>query len=153
MKLEVDFGSMTQKNMMTGWKRNIRCVPSKPHPLPSASQWEWQDEHGSWNPYSSEVQRLLRACRLCSVEQWEIEASGRCYRVEMGAGSGEMVQVNVETGVKREVRCTATAAPATDPNGESFFTMSVVCDGVKYVLLKWGFPSLIQDSQKGGFSK
>ena len=70
-----------------------------------SGQWEWQDEHGKWSAYSPAVQRLLGACQTCGVSEWKIEAMGRQYKVEIGAGpSGLSVQTNVETGVQRKVR-------------------------------------------------
>ena len=103
MTLKVEFRRMTQTNTATGWQRDVRCVPSPsgghtPSSTPQG-QWEWQDEHGGWNPYSPSVQRLLDACRECGVKKCEFEAVGRRYTVEEGK------QTNVETGVQRSVRC------------------------------------------------
>ncbi len=75
-------------------------------PLPEG-QWEWQDEGGGWHPYAPAVQRLLGACQACGVDQWEVQAAGRCYQVQLGVKSGPAQQTNVETGVHRPVRCRA----------------------------------------------
>ena len=94
---------MIQCNVSTGWQRDVRCAPWKPSLVPaSAGQWEWQDENDGWNPYPPGVQRLLEACQLCGVDQWEIEAAGRQYKVDIGSGSEG--QTNIETGVQRAVR-------------------------------------------------
>lgn len=105
VKLQVDFCSMTQANLSTGWKRNVRCGPAKAGPAPSSDGWEWQNEHDVWSPYSPAVQRLLGACRSCDIAEWQIEAMGRCYKVELGVGQGgRSLQTNLDTGVERKVR-------------------------------------------------
>ena len=99
VKLKVRFGSMTQINVATGWQRNVRCVPSRGSRA-EKGRWEWQDEHGKWNVYSPAVQRLLRACELCGMEEVEIEAQGRKYKVNIE----NKKQVNGDTGVERKIR-------------------------------------------------
>lgn len=110
VKLSIKFSEMTQSNMSTGWRRDIRCTSIGPSPStgpsPSAGPspghcWEWEDEHGKWNAYSPQVQRLLEACQLCVVKQCEMVAMGRGYRVELG---GQCVQTNLSTKVQRKVR-------------------------------------------------
>ncbi len=97
--------------MTTGWRRDIRCISSDSS-LPSPGTWEWKDEHGKWNLYAASVRRLLDACLLCSVDECEITASGRSYRVELKADPQGWGQVNIETGVRRDVRCTGSMATA-----------------------------------------
>lgn len=119
---------MTQTNMTTNWQRNVRCTSNTDTTNATDStditnnttdttnttniadtsgggKWEWKDEHGKWTLYPPGVCRLLDACRICGVEEWEITAGGRMYRVELGEGSQGWGQVNVATGVRREVRC------------------------------------------------
>lgn len=108
---------MTQRNVSTGWERSVRCVADTPSITPASpdtpsltpaspgGKWAWQDEHGGWNPYTPAVQRLLGACQLCGVGQWEVEAAGRCYKVEIGRGTAGLgQQTNMDTGVQRAVR-------------------------------------------------
>lgn len=110
VKMRVEFSGMTQHNVTTGWERSVRCVPSKSttHTLASHGRWEWQDEHNGWNPYIPAVQRLLEACQLCGVGEWEMEAAGRRYKVEIGRGKAGLdgcgQQTNLDTGVQRRVR-------------------------------------------------
>ena len=101
---------MSQVNLSTGKERNIRCVP---WPSSLSDQWEWQDEHRKWNLYPPVIQRLLGACHLCGVDQWEVEALGKKYNVELE----NKVQINVETGVKRKVRCVANGSRANKEGG------------------------------------
>lgn len=120
MKVKVEFSRMIQCNTTTGWQRDVRCVPWKPSlASASAGQWEWQDENGGWNCYAPAVQRLLEACQLCGVDQWEIEAAGRRYKVDIGSGSRE--QTNVDTGVQRAVRYNkgTLVEPAKEEGNES----------------------------------
>lgn len=111
MKLKVKFSDMTQANVSTGWQRRVQCVSasnSSPSGADSTSrQWEWQDEHGVWTAYSPAVQRLLEACELCGVGDWQIEVVGRRYKVEVGQG---MLQTNLDTNVQRKVRCCGATA-------------------------------------------
>ena len=103
VKLKVRFGTMTQTNISTGWQRNVRCVPSSGS-REEKGKWEWQDEHRKWSAYAPSVQRLLRGCELCGVEEVEIEAHGRKYKVDLK----NKKQVNVDTGVERKVRHTSS---------------------------------------------
>ena len=103
VKLKIRFGTMTQMNVATGWQRNVRCVPSRGS-REEKGKWEWQDEHRKWNAYAPPVQRLLRGCELCGVEEIEIEAHGRKYKVDLK----NKKQVNVDTGVERKIRHTST---------------------------------------------
>ena len=103
VKLKVRFGAMTQMNVATGWQRNVRCVPSRGS-QEEKGKWEWQDEDGKWNTYASAVQRLLRGCELCGVEETEIEAHGRKYKVNLM----NKQQVNVDSGAERRVRHTSS---------------------------------------------
>lgn len=122
MKVQVEFSGMTQCNVSSGWERSVRCVPSKATPtLASQGRWEWQDEHGGWNPYAPAVQRLLGACQLCGVGLWEIEAAGRPYKVELGRGKdGCGQQTNLDTGVQRRVRYSEGAhVQAINKDGEA----------------------------------
>jgi len=114
-KFKVQFGTMTQANLVTGWKRDICCtldngdMASGDVGMGSTSsrmgQWEWKDEHAKWNGYPAEVCRLLDACRLRGVSSWHIMAGGRKYRIELEGKEEEWSQVNIETSVKRDVRC------------------------------------------------
>ena len=111
VKLKVRFGTMTQMNVATGWQRNVRCVPSRGS-REEKGRWEWQDEHGKWNAYAPPIQRLLRACELCGVEETEIEAQGRNYKVDLD----NKKQINVDTRVEREIRHTSSK----EEDGETF---------------------------------
>ena len=99
VKLKVRFATMTQMNVSTGWQRNIRCVPSRGS-REEKGKWEWQDEHRKWNAYPPAIQRLLKGCELCGVENVEIEAHGRKYKVDVENSK----QINVDTGVERKIR-------------------------------------------------
>ena len=103
VKLKVRFGMMTQMNVSTGWQRNVRCVPSRGS-REEKGKWEWQDEHGKWNAYAPPIQRLLRGCELCGVEETEVETHGRKYMVDLE----NKKQVNVDTGVERKIRHTSS---------------------------------------------
>ena len=101
--------------MVTGWKRDIRCTSDSGSAASSdvgagstsskSGEWEWKDEHAQWNGYAAEVCRLLDACRLRGVDGWQIEACSRKYRVELVGKEEGWSQVNIETSVKRYVRC------------------------------------------------
>ena len=99
IQMKVRFSAMTQMNVSTGWQRDIRCSPTGAT-KGKGGIWEWQDENGTWNGYSSPTQRLLEACRLCGADKTSIEVAGRQYTVDLKA----MQQVNEETGVTRNVQ-------------------------------------------------
>ena len=123
--------------MKTSWRRDIRCISATDAAGATGSgAWEWKDEHGKWNSYAADVCRLLDACRLCGVDEWMITACGRTYRVEVGAGTQGWGQVNVDTGVRREVRCgggsgdvTGDAAGGASVGGASAATTSSSSNG------------------------
>lgn len=94
VKLNVRYTSMTQMNVGTGWQRDVRCRSSE------HGEWEWQDEHGTWKPYSPSVQRLLVACAQCGVGERLLEAAGRRYKVDLVLRK----QTNLETNVARKIR-------------------------------------------------
>ena len=122
VKVRVEFAGMVQSNVSTGWQRAVRCVAPCTRSEEEEGKWEWQNEHGQWNTYATDVQRLLKACVLNSVDQCQMEASGRHYKVEFNTSkasdegrSGQ--QTNMDTGVQRAVRYivmkTATQKPGT----------------------------------------
>ena len=110
VKMRIRFDAMTQTNVRTGWQRNIRCVSpptSSPSPPSSGTHnvWEWQSDDGTWTTYSPAKQRLLHACRLCSVEDVKIEAlPGKMSSVDLKAMTHEM-----GGGKKMGVRCSSLA--------------------------------------------
>ncbi len=64
--------------------------------------WEWEDEHGHWNPYDTNSTLLLELGRGKKEKTVEIhvEAFDRDYTIDLK----NMVQTNNDTGVKRNVR-------------------------------------------------
>ena len=99
IKMKVRFSAMTQMNISTGWQRDVRCSPTGAT-KGREGVWEWQDENGTWNGYSSPTQRLLEACHLCGVEKTSIEVAGTPYTMDLKA----MQQVNEESGATRKVQ-------------------------------------------------
>ncbi len=94
VQLNVRFNSMTQMNVASGWQRDVRCRST------DCKQWEWQDKDGKWKPYSPGLQRLLVACVECGVDERELEAAGRRYKVDLVLRK----QTNLETSVVRKFR-------------------------------------------------
>ena len=104
VQLKLRFSTMTQMNVSTGWQRDIRCLDTTG--TSGEGVWEWKDENGVWNGYSSQTQRLLEACQLCGVGKTSVEAAGRQYDIDLKA----MTQVNEESGVERPVQRASRSA-------------------------------------------
>ena len=62
--------------------------------------WEWEDEHGRWNPYGVAATVLLEKELMNDGKDVHIEALGRNYTVDIVKN----VQTNDDTGVQRGVR-------------------------------------------------
>ena len=99
VKMRVRFDGMSQTNVSTGWQRNVRCIPtSSSDPPGAATVWEWLSEDGEWVIFSTANQRLLTACKLCSVESISIEMTPgnqntidlKAMKYEMGSGGKKL---------------------------------------------------------------
>ncbi len=62
--------------------------------------YEWQDEHGHWNPYLPDAIITLEEGHSGGDKSVALSAMGRDYTVDLQ----KMVQVNDDTGVERKVR-------------------------------------------------
>lgn len=74
-----------------------------------AGNWEWQDEHGSWNSYSPRDQLTLNSNRggTCSIRA----PNGQQYIVD----TVNMFQQNMRYRTRRPIRHVAAPAPAAAP--------------------------------------
>ena len=66
--------------------------------------WEWQDEHGKWNPYNART--CLDLTSAADDDEIKVTACSRKYTIN----KGKLEQVNDDTGVKRNVRCNKTGS-------------------------------------------
>ena len=62
--------------------------------------WEWEDEHGRWNPYGIQTGVDLETAKGGSASSVSLESCGRSYTVDVA----QMEQTNDVTSIKRNVR-------------------------------------------------
>ncbi|XP_071091568.1 poly [ADP-ribose] polymerase 2-like [Haliotis cracherodii] len=97
--LIAQFGKMVQKNKKTGWERRIRLT-MKDADSDDFYVWQWENEHGKWNPYPADTSLLLeQAQRDGTDETVDIEAQHRSYAIDLKT----MEQINTTTNVARKV--------------------------------------------------
>lgn len=103
---------MVQKNKKTGYERRLRIAI-----IDSADSeyyvWQWEDEHGKWNPFLAATSLELEEARDSKKGSVAFKASHRSYEVDLA----KMEQVNTTSDVKRKVSRTKSDAIAAD--GES----------------------------------
>ena len=61
--------------------------------------WQWEDEHGNWNPYDATITLALEKGHQGGSTNVAIVACHRAYTVDLGS----MQQVNDATKVKRKI--------------------------------------------------
>ena len=105
VKLKIDFDSMTQRNVKTGWQRSVRCADSNSSSPKTESVWEWENESGEWVWFSPGHQRLLDACVACKVATVSVElSSGKQSTVDL-----KLMKHEMPDGKKLGTRCTSLA--------------------------------------------
>lgn len=73
--------------------------------------WQWQDEKGQWNPYSTTVSLDLEDARESSTATVSFEAFHRSYSIDMS----KMKQVNTVTNVERVVERGKSGKQLSEP--------------------------------------
>ena len=61
--------------------------------------WQWEDEKGNYNPYSSTASLGLEEARSNKESTYDLEASHRSYRIDIA----KLEQTNTTTDVVRKV--------------------------------------------------
>uniref|UniRef100_UPI00358FECBF E3 ubiquitin-protein ligase TRIP12 isoform X2 n=1 Tax=Myxine glutinosa TaxID=7769 RepID=UPI00358FECBF len=79
----------------------------------SGPLWEWQDDRGSWLPYSHIDGRIIEAAHQAGEEEVSLSTLGRVYTVDLSA----MRQVNEQTGTARPVQRRPGRSPPP-PHGQ-----------------------------------
>eukprot|EP01062_Namystynia_karyoxenos_P042142 TRINITY_DN30763_c0_g1_i1.p1 TRINITY_DN30763_c0_g1~~TRINITY_DN30763_c0_g1_i1.p1 ORF type:complete len:268 (+),score=86.30 TRINITY_DN30763_c0_g1_i1:77-805(+) len=116
---DIDFGAMTQQNVVSKKTRNLRRVapPRKPEPPaaktgprtkfpPLAARWEWERGKGKWEPFSYRDSAALE--KAFGRDDLKTTLVLKGPRIKQGllleVHFGHMKQTNTETGTKHSVR-------------------------------------------------
>jgi E3 ubiquitin-protein ligase TRIP12 len=65
-----------------------------------AVQWQWRDDRGNWNSYSSFDSRIIEAAHQSGEDEISLSMQGRTYTVDFLG----MQQINEDTGTARTVQ-------------------------------------------------
>ncbi len=148
----IDFASMTQINVSTGHKRNIRIESSSSSPANQTVHWEYSNDQGSWSSYHPSDSQMIEAKYQMNSPACALNILGQVYRVDFI----NMCQINVKTSNKRRIR---RAEPIVPPLRSSVYgsvmqrsSAQVECDspltGDVTVLLRGPGDCLPQAKQK-----
>ena len=100
----IDFKSMTQMNVYTGYKREIRLGT-----LPSQTLcWEYVDDRRSWSRYQPQDSQMIEF-KYQSNSQCVLNIRGNVYHIDFAS----MQQINVQTNTRRSIRRVAPTLPPT----------------------------------------
>lgn len=112
LQMKLIFDRLVQKNRKTGWERRMRLAVRKADES-DYHIWQWEDEHGNWNPYHAKQAIELETNSQNGTGSVSLVASHRAYTVDLS----KMEQVNDSTGVKRTVK--RATSDATVPRAVS----------------------------------
>ena len=96
----IDFASMTQINISTGHKRNVRIESSSSSPASQTVHWEYANDQGSWSSYQPNDSQMIEAKYQINSPACTLNVLDQVYRVDLT----NMCQINVKTNNKRRIR-------------------------------------------------
>lgn len=116
-KIRVLLGKMVQKNKTTGWERRLRCCMKKDN---GYHCWEYEDEHGHWNPYNVTTCLQLDKAQAGGDSTLSIEAAGIEYTIDISG----LTQSDDDTGVERKIRKVTSSAILADAGDNASIVIS-----------------------------
>ncbi|CAL8126786.1 unnamed protein product [Orchesella dallaii] len=79
----------------------VNTMMTHPHlTCQEAVQWQWKDDRGQWNSYSSFDSRIIEAAHQSGEDEVSLSMQGRTYTVDFLG----MQQINEDTGTARTVQ-------------------------------------------------
>ena len=97
---EIDFSTMTQRNIQTGCKRKI-CFQSTSN---QTFYWEFTNDNASWTPYQPHESQMIETCYQTN-SHCSLIIRGNLYTIDFA----RMNQINFETQNKRKIKRVPTS--------------------------------------------
>ncbi len=124
-----DLRTMTQINSYTSKRRTIRRVKSSASssvpilgsaspaygafsapPLPAGPQWGWENDRGTYTPYSPSDSQAIECARQAGSHFIYLNLQGFRYRIDIN----RLVQINERNHSERYIKRLPSSAPAVD---------------------------------------
>lgn len=93
----IDFAKMTQTNIHTNYRRNIRKESLS---STQTIHWEYANDLGSWSPYQTHESQIIETKYQANNITCVLQIRGNTYKIDFS----RMLQINVQTNNKRRVR-------------------------------------------------
>ena len=111
----IDFATMTQVNISTRNKRNVRIESSRLSTATHAVHWEYANDEGSWSPYQSQDSRIIEAQHQMNSPTCTLNIRSQTYQLDFT----RMCQINMKTGNTRKIRrVTPTSRTISENQGK-----------------------------------
>ena len=103
----IDFATMTQINISTGHKRDVRIESSSLSD--KIVHWEYANDQGSWSPYQPHESQMIEAKYEMHSPICTLNILGQVYQLDFN----DMCQINIKTRNKRRIRRIVSTAGAS----------------------------------------
>ena len=111
----IDFSTMTQRNISTGFERKIRFQSS----MNQGKHWEYANDHGSWSQYQPHESQTIES-HYQGRSPCQLNINGNWYLIDYA----KMCQINLSTNNSRRIRqVVPTSHPHASPTAHQHTDM------------------------------